>query len=264
MRMRLLPLPFDSVFTTRIAADLGGGAHVGAAVGLLVEPDDVDDADLLHRLGDHVDLRADEVLVLDRRLTGQERHLDRAGGRQLGVDQLLDRRAEALGQRVELEVHPGAERLHVAAGDRRAPLVPDHTAQHVQGGVRAHRGRGGGPSRSSPCTVAPTAGSCAVERVPHAARRPCARRPPVDRAPVERAGVVGLAAAGRVEGGAVERDAGRPSTATTRGLELAGDRRRAGSAGRFPLGAILACPRATDGVRRSKVPRPLPAPGGHA
>ena len=167
MRMRLLPLPFDSVFTTRKRPISSVRVDVGAAVGLLVEPDDVDDADLLHRLGDHVDLRADEVLVLDRGLARQERHLDRTGGGDLVVDQLLDARPEAFGQRVELEVHPRRQRLHVAAGDGRAPLVPDHAAQHVQRGVRAHQR----------VTAIPVdLDAHAVARPRASARRRCARR----------------------------------------------------------------------------------------
>src|SRR5581483_9210087 len=121
------------------AADLVGAADMGAAVGLLVETDDVHDADLLDRLGDEVDLGADQVLVLHRSLPRQERDLDRSRRRELVVHQLLDASAEALGQRVELEVHPGAERLHVPAGHRGAPLVPDHAAQHVQRRVGAHQ-----------------------------------------------------------------------------------------------------------------------------
>src|SRR5207237_7153600 len=57
------------------AADLIGARHVRAAVGLLVEPDDVDDADLPDRLRDHVHLRADEVLVLHCRLAREGQHL---------------------------------------------------------------------------------------------------------------------------------------------------------------------------------------------
>ena len=122
MRMRLLPLPFDSVLSDLDAADLGRAGHVGAAVGLLVEADDVDDADLGDRLGDQADLRADEVVVGEGDASRQERHLDRVvGGDRSCVDEALDRRAEALGQGVELEVHPRAERLHVAA---RSPLCP--------------------------------------------------------------------------------------------------------------------------------------------
>src|SRR5262245_48786906 len=39
------------------AADLVGTAHVGSPVRLLVEADDVDNANRRHRRGDHVDLR---------------------------------------------------------------------------------------------------------------------------------------------------------------------------------------------------------------
>ena len=52
--------------------------------------------------------------------------------------QLLHPGAEALGGGVELEVHAGAQGLHVAAGHRHPPLVPDDTAQDVEGGVGAH------------------------------------------------------------------------------------------------------------------------------
>ena len=140
------------------AADLAGRAHVGAAVGLLVEPDDVDHADLGHRLGDEVHLGADEVLVLHGVGPGQERHLDGSVGGELGVHQLLDSRPEALGQRVELEVHAGGERLHVPAGHRHPPLVPDHAAQHVQRGVGAHQAVAAVPVDAA-VDGSPTAGS---------------------------------------------------------------------------------------------------------
>ena len=55
-------------------------ADVRAAVGLLVEPDDVDDADLGHGLGDQAHLGADEVLVERRRPTGAGT-TPRSGGR---------------------------------------------------------------------------------------------------------------------------------------------------------------------------------------
>ena len=198
--MRLLPLPFDSVFSTLMRPDLVGAAHVRAAVGLLVEADDVDHADLGDRLGDQVDLRADEVFVGQRRVTGQERHLDRSGRRQLLVHQLLDGGAEALGQRVELEVHAGRQRLHVAARDGLAPLVPDHAAQHVQGRVGAHQG------------VAPLPVDLALDL--GAGRKRSLDLVPDEvalllhsghRQTTQHARVVGLAAAGGIEGGAVER-----------------------------------------------------------
>ena len=70
---------------------------------------------------------------------GQERDLDRPVGRELAVDQLPRPSGRTLGQRVELEVHAGRQRLHVPAGHRHPPLVPDHAAQHVQRGVGAHQ-----------------------------------------------------------------------------------------------------------------------------
>src|SRR3954453_17652049 len=95
------------------AADLAGGVHVRAAISLLVETDDVDHPNLRHGLRDHRDLRADEILVHHRRRSGQERHFDLPVGGQFVVDELLDARPEPLRQRVELEVHAGAERFHV-------------------------------------------------------------------------------------------------------------------------------------------------------
>ena len=133
---------------------------------------------------------------------GQERHLDRPVGLELCVDQLLDPRAEALGQRVELEVHPGRQRLHVPAGDRGGPLVPDHPAQHVQRGVGAHQ------------RVAPVPVDLAVDGVADGReRRALADHVPdivtsLGDADHRRAGqrprVVGLSAPGRVEGGAIQ------------------------------------------------------------
>ena len=140
---------------------------MGAAV-LLVEADDVDHADLVHGLGDQADLGADQVLAstAPRR---QERHLHRAVGRQLGVDQLLDPWPEPLGQRVELEVHAGRRRLHVPPGDRHAPLVPDHAAQHVQRRVGPHQ-RWRRSQSTRPWTVAPVGKVGALDRVPHGRR----------------------------------------------------------------------------------------------
>src|SRR5262245_13969010 len=85
------------------AADLARRMHVRAAVGLLVETDDVDDADLLHRLGNEVHLRADEVRVFECGAPRQELDRDRAVGGDLVVHQLLHASGEAFWQRVELE-----------------------------------------------------------------------------------------------------------------------------------------------------------------
>ena len=46
---------------------------------------------------------------------------------------------------LELEVHAARARLHVAAGHLCAVVAPDHAAQDVEGGVRAHQARTGVP-----------------------------------------------------------------------------------------------------------------------
>ena len=221
MRMRLLPLPFDSVFTTLMRPTSAVEAHVGATVGLLVQADDVDDADLGHRLGDQVHLRADEVLVRHRDGAGQEGDLDRSVGRQLRVDQLLDPRSEALRQRVELEVHPGRQRLHVPAGDRHPPLVPDDTAEHVQRGVRAHQRVAAIPVHARRATRRPRRGRRPASRCHMLAPSLRTSTTTAIRRPNAGAGVVRLAAPGRVEGGAVQDRPGlldrRPRVASNAG-----------------------------------------------
>src|SRR4051812_2180505 len=191
------------------ATDLVGARHVRAAVRLLVEADDVDDADLLHRLGDHVDLRADQVLVLDGGLARQEHDLDRSTSRELLVDASLDRLGEALGERVELEVHASRQRLHVPTGDRCLVLVPDDAAQHVQRGVRAHElvpplpvdlavNRRAGAGHVALEDVHDLAGVAVLAHVGDLGGAAVPR---------ERARVVRLAPTGHVEGGLIEHDA---------------------------------------------------------
>ena len=79
-RTRLLPLPFDSVPVTHDPAHFGGAEHVGAAVGLLVETDDVDDPERVDLAGDQVRGRPDQGVVLVGDLAADERHQDLAGG----------------------------------------------------------------------------------------------------------------------------------------------------------------------------------------
>ena len=74
-----------------------------AAVGLLVEADDVHDTNLFNRLGNQVGFGADQVFIENRRVARQKADLDRAIGDQLGVDLLLDAITETLGERIELE-----------------------------------------------------------------------------------------------------------------------------------------------------------------
>src|SRR4029077_9668628 len=51
----------------------------------------------------------------------------------------LYRADEVAAHSLELEVHPPAAGLHVAAGDERAVVAPDDTAQGVQRGVGPHQ-----------------------------------------------------------------------------------------------------------------------------
>ena len=57
---------------TRIAADLAGVGDVRPAIGLQVEPDDLDRPDLLDPLGQQVDLGADQVGDRERLVARQD------------------------------------------------------------------------------------------------------------------------------------------------------------------------------------------------
>ena len=97
-------------------------------------------------------------------------------GRDLGRAGLGDAVLEALGHLGEVEVHPGLERLHVAAGDQRAEVAEHHAGQQVQAGVGAHQG--GAPRRPRP-RRAPScrpAGPGRPRRAAAPGRRPCGRR----------------------------------------------------------------------------------------
>ncbi len=140
---------------------------------------------------------------------GQERHLDRAIGLELGVDELLDAWTEALGEGVELEVHARGQGLHVPSRDRNSPFVPDDPAQHMQRGVGAHQRMTPLPIHLGLDDVTNDRGR-PVHRVPHHTvvlahvGDGCGTEPP---------GVMGLASAGRIEGASVERN----GTVTHRG-----------------------------------------------
>src|SRR5262249_44298777 len=77
-------------------ADLAGGGHVRAAVRLLVQPDDVDDADLLDLGRDQVGGGPDDVGEGECLLPRQHPDVDPPVGRDLGVAGRLDRIPEAL------------------------------------------------------------------------------------------------------------------------------------------------------------------------
>src|SRR3990172_8528288 len=118
--------------------DLTRVGDVSPAVGLQVEPLDLHDADLLDPLRQQADLRADQVgdgeglLARKDPARAPSRRLD------LDVDRLLDRADELLTHRRKLEVHPSLKRRHLAPRDAGFMVAPDHAAQDMHGGVRAH------------------------------------------------------------------------------------------------------------------------------
>src|SRR5580704_7501556 len=121
------------------AADRSGGGDVGAAVGLLVQADDVDHPDLLDLRRHQVGGGADDVGQGERLVAGQHAHVDAPPRADLGVAGRLHRVPEALGHVGQVEVHPRGQRLHVAPGDQRPEVAEHHAAQHVQAGVSAHQ-----------------------------------------------------------------------------------------------------------------------------
>src|SRR5580704_1236722 len=117
------------------AADRCGAGDVGAAVGLLVQADDVDDPDLLDLRRDQVGGGPDDVGQGEGLVAGQHAHVDAPVRADLGVAGRLHRVPEALGHVGQVEVHPRGQRLHVAPGDQRPEVAEHHAAQHVQAGV---------------------------------------------------------------------------------------------------------------------------------
>src|SRR5579859_2950698 len=121
------------------AADRCGAGHVGAAVGLLVQADDVDDPDLLDLRRDQVGGGPDDVGQGEGLVPGQHPRVDAPVGADLGVARRLDRVPEAVGHVRQVEVHPRGQRLHVPPGDQRPEVAEHHAAQNVQAGVGAHQ-----------------------------------------------------------------------------------------------------------------------------
>ena len=110
-----------------------------AAVRLLVDPLDVDDADRVHVLGDQVGLRPDQVGIRQRLGAREEQHCDRVRLCECSVQPLLDLPTEVLADVVELEVHPcGAAGLHIATGHLRAEVCVDDAGQRVERGMGPH------------------------------------------------------------------------------------------------------------------------------
>src|SRR5215470_9099534 len=98
-------------------SDLRRGRDMRAAVGLGVEADDVDDADLLLVRRDQVALRTDDVRQCKRLGAREHFHRDLPIGDDFGVHEVLEPRLEVGRYRRQVEVHACLAGLHVAAGD---------------------------------------------------------------------------------------------------------------------------------------------------
>src|SRR6185436_8786964 len=119
--------------------DLEGRANVRAAVGLLVDPLDVDHTDGIDIGWDQVGLRADQVGIGERLGPWQEQDVHVVAGGEGLVQARFDLLPELLADVIELEVHPsGAADLHVAPGDLRVELRVHDPAEGVQRRVGPH------------------------------------------------------------------------------------------------------------------------------
>jgi branched-chain amino acid transport system substrate-binding protein len=174
-----------------------------AAIGLAVEANDVDHANLGHRLGDETHLCTDQIFIHHRSGAGKKLHFDRMVCFEFEVHEFFDTRTKAVRQRVELEVHPRRELIHVPARNGNLPLVPNHTTQHMQRGVRTHQRVTPLPLDRARHDFTNHRARTALNFVPHEV----ALFVDVDDSkPRQPTGIVRLAAAGRIERGCVECD----------------------------------------------------------
>ena len=167
--IRLLPLPFDSVFMTSNRPTSPVERTCVPPSACLSRPTMSTTRISVHRLGDQVDLGADQVLV-HRPPSVAGGTTPRSAGRPRSRRSPAPRRwPEALGQRVELEVHASRQRLHVPARHRHASTRSRsrRTARAARCGCAS--ADAGAPSRRTPCTVVADRGQRVepVEGVPH-------------------------------------------------------------------------------------------------
>ena len=109
-----------------------------AAVGLQVEPDDVDQPHHLEIRRQQVRGRADDRTELLGLLPGQHPHLEGAIGGHFCVERRSKAFLEAGRDGRKVEVEPRFTGFHVASGHRHCVVAEHHSAQHVQSGVSAH------------------------------------------------------------------------------------------------------------------------------
>ena len=252
-RMRLLPLPFDSVFTTRMRPTSSVVRTWVPPSACLSRPTMSTTRISVHRLGDQVDLGADEVLVVDARSSrGRNDDLDRPVGGELGVDQLLDarRRSPRAAGRTRSPCGPPA-----APCSRRSPALP-HSFQITPHStcsavwVRISAWRRSQSTRRARRRRPPAAAS-PLERVPHVRRPPCARRPTGAPGRACRCRGAGRRRSGRRRCGRARPGRPRRRPPTTVGVERRAGRRRAGTAARSAISGRRTRAR-TSGRRAAK------------
>ena len=111
---------------------------MGAPVGLSIEAFDVDNPDLFDKIGDEIDLGANQVGVLEGDLTCHDDDLGWIPLHELAIQSALDVPPELDRNRIELEIHPGLAWRHVPTGHLGAEVAVDHARQCVEGSVGAH------------------------------------------------------------------------------------------------------------------------------
>ena len=124
----LVDAPLALVACDLDRADLSCIGYVGTAISLEVEPLNVHDSDLANALWQQAYFGAYQVWDRECLVSWQSAYFYVASCLNLQVDQLLDLLGEVSCHLFQLEVHPGGERLHVAAGDVGAEISPHNTA----------------------------------------------------------------------------------------------------------------------------------------
>ncbi len=139
-------------------ADLAGVGDVRAAIGLQVEADDLDRADLVDPGGRRLTLvrmRSGMANASSRGRTATRTSRSAASSSLTRASIESTRSPDIVSN--SKSIRPGA-RLHVAAGHERTVVAPDDAAQGVERGVRAHEGEPPRPVEVDLDAGRPTAG----------------------------------------------------------------------------------------------------------
>src|SRR2546421_814067 len=119
--------------------DFASPGHVGAAVGLGIQTDDLDDANPVDAFGHEAHLVADQIRNGKRLVRREDMNPNVAVGLDLGVDLGLDFGSELGAHPLELEVHTGLADIDFSAGNRCLVIAPDDTTEDVGCGMPLHQ-----------------------------------------------------------------------------------------------------------------------------